>query len=802
MASSSSPNQNVVRLKPFQFIHVLDLNTNLTRVLCGPLTFTRSEHEQVVAGPDRMIIIPARHYCRIANPVIRTADKEVALDSYGNYKLKHGDTEIRFESEPFPLYPGEQLIGAVEPLKMVEANNALLIRALRDYTADGQARFAGQELLVRGPCTYIPSVNEEVVGPVRAIIVRQNQALRLRASRDMVDQSGIPRRAGEEWLYHSAGAYIPEVTEEMVRIIDALILTDKKALHVKARRNFESFGVERRAGESWLITAAHCEAYTPNVNEDIVGEVAITTLTNRQYCVLLNPVDKHGAPQLGQRRLITGEASFFLHPGEVIEGGAPQNIHVLGEEEALILRARSACVDQDGMERPPGSRWILRGPCDYVPDVQVDIVDARKCIPLDEAEGIYVRDLTTGSVRMVHGESHLLGANEVLWEKELPPIVETLLQQGAVRESAGQKARQEVGERDKTRVVTYRAPHNSAVQVYDYKAKKSRVIFGPELVMLGPDENFTVLSLSAGCPKMSNQQPALSLLLGPDFMQDQIIVETSDHAQLRLQLAYNWQFEVDKSSAAESAKIFSVPDFVGDCCKAVASRVRGAVALVTFEAFHKAASDIIARAVFGENANRLIFSANNLVLTNIDIQEVEPVDVKTRESLQRSVQLTIEITTKSQEAIARREAERKEQIARGQLDRQTIQAEAESEQARKSLIELKAKSLQAEHAGQAKAEAKARAAAEIIKWTAEVKQAELEAETVTIRASSELDELKQRHDSELTHQLALNEMEVDRAKRLAEIEAEKFAEIVQAIGPETIKSIARAGPEMQAKLLK
>ena len=31
------------------------------------------------------------------------------------------------------------------------------------------------------------------------------------------------------------------------------------------------------------------------------------------------------------------------------------------------------------------------------------------------------------------------------------------------------------------------------LKVYDYKSKKSRVVFGPDLVMLGPDEQFTQL---------------------------------------------------------------------------------------------------------------------------------------------------------------------------------------------------------------------------------------------------------------------------------------------------------------------
>merc|ERR1719204_1644391 len=68
----------------------------------------------------------------------------------------------------------------------------------------------------------------------------------------------------------------------------------------------------------------------------------------------------------------------------------------------------------------------------------------------------------------------------------------------------------------------------------------------------------------------------------------------------------------------------------------------------------------------------ITFSANNLKVTSVDIKSVEPVDQRTRDSLQKSVTLAIEITTQSQEAAARREAERFEQEARGKLERQKI----------------------------------------------------------------------------------------------------------------------------------
>ena len=94
--------------------------------------------------------------------------------------------------------------------------------------------------------------------------------------------------------------------------------------------------------------------------------------------------------------------------------------------------------------------------------------------------------------------------------------------------------------RDKNKVVGFQVPHNAAVQIYDYKEKRARVVFGPEQVMLDPDEQFTQLSLSGGKPKRPNQIKSLCLLLGPDFCTDIITVETADHARLSLQLSYNW----------------------------------------------------------------------------------------------------------------------------------------------------------------------------------------------------------------------------------------------------------------------
>ncbi|HEY9703672.1 MAG TPA: colicin uptake protein, partial [Allocoleopsis sp.] len=319
-------------------------------------------------------------------------------------------------------------------------------------------------------------------------------------------------------------------------------------------------------------------------------------------------------------------------------------------------------------------------------------------------------------------------------------------------------------------------------------------------------ESFTVLSLSGGKPKKANLIKSLALLLGPDFMTDIFIVETSDHARLQIQLSYNWYFDIDRHDEQAAVKLFQVPDFVGDACKAIASRVRGAVAGEKFDEFHRNSARIIRQAVFGIDAEGHIkeefrFKANNLVITNIDIQSVEPVDEKTLESLQKSVQIAIQITTDAQEAAARQDAARIEQEAKARLERQGIIDQSAAENERKKLLELQAENAAIETAGKATAEARAKAEAARIQGEMAVNLAQQETEAAMIKAEAELEQLKARQEAELKHQEILNNLEIEKAQKMAEITTLEYREKVAAIGAETIKAIAQAGPEMQAKLL-
>ena len=138
----------------------------------------------------------------------------------------------------------------------------------------------------------------------------------------------------------------------------------------------------------------------------------------------------------------------------------------------------------------------------------------------------------------------------------------------------------------------------------------------------------------------------IDINLGPRFSNDEILVETSDHAVLKLEVGYNYFFQVNKQDQASAATIFNVKDFIGDMCNLMASKVRSAVASVDFSTFHKTYARLIRRSIFGVNEKdkinaNLKLEKNSLVIFNVDIKNVDPVDVQTRESLKKNVFLAI-----------------------------------------------------------------------------------------------------------------------------------------------------------------
>lgn len=378
-----------IRIPPFYYIHILDKNTNVTRLIVGPQTFIRLDHEYIVTGdlPLKMIVLRPRTYCQIRNPVILNEKKELTVDKFGQINVLFGEIEYRFfetYSDPFPLFPREELLVPPSPLPIVNELSALKIEAIRNFRdSNGNERIVGEQWLHIGPSTYYPRKEEVIVNNVSAEVIQDQFALKLKAKIELVDRKNIKRKEGEEWLVREKGAYLPGVYEEVVTMVDPIILTDDFALHLRATENFQdAYGIKRKAGEEWLIKNDITSFHIPDIYEELVNTVDLTVLNANQYCVIYNPVDpKTKKNKYGTYELRTGECTFFLQPEEQLVDGIKDS-YLLEENQALLLTAQQKIDSHE-----PGEKWLVKGPCKYIPPIEVKVLEKRSAIPLDKNEG-------------------------------------------------------------------------------------------------------------------------------------------------------------------------------------------------------------------------------------------------------------------------------------------------------------------------------------------------------------------------------------------------------------------------------
>jgi major vault protein len=333
-------------MKPYHYIHVLDGNSNITRLEIGPQNFYKQDHEKIMSGKEaiKMVMLDPFTYIEIRNPVMRSAEKALVLDDYGQVKLRHGDTEVRTSmdyTEPFPLYPGES-IDKQDKIITIPRDHVARLECLRNYH-DEEAeldRAAGDEWIIKGPTLYIPRVEVKLEKIIAPEVIRNHQALKIKARRNCVDHKGVERKAGDQWIIKDKGFYTPMIDEDVVEKLIAYVITEDYALHLKAKLGYtDVYGNVRKDEDEWLITSNISAVHILGVHEQFVQEVPITVLSEDDYCYINDPIDERGVNQLGKKILRAGPLSFFIQPNESIDGGI-KKIYILSAEEALLLKAQ------------------------------------------------------------------------------------------------------------------------------------------------------------------------------------------------------------------------------------------------------------------------------------------------------------------------------------------------------------------------------------------------------------------------------------------------------------------------------
>ena len=87
----------------------------------------------------------------------------------------------------------------------------------------------------------------------------------MRARQDCTDYEGKHRKAGEEWLVTTLGAYLPAVDEEVLdQRVEGYILTEEKALHIAAITTFtDRFIVTTTTTTTSLLSGVEVDKVAP-----------------------------------------------------------------------------------------------------------------------------------------------------------------------------------------------------------------------------------------------------------------------------------------------------------------------------------------------------------------------------------------------------------------------------------------------------------------------------------------------------------------------------------------------------------
>jgi len=154
-------NPHRIVLDKEQYSHVLDRRSGIVSLVEGPIRKVLGYDEQIIGDIESKIVVQEHHFCIVKNPV----------DQKG--QIQYGAREVRVGPKRFALHPGEELDGNIAHEYVLTKYEALLVKAIVDFNS----HHAGEKFLVKGPITYIPSKNEQVIREIKAITLSDTDGI-------------------------------------------------------------------------------------------------------------------------------------------------------------------------------------------------------------------------------------------------------------------------------------------------------------------------------------------------------------------------------------------------------------------------------------------------------------------------------------------------------------------------------------------------------------------------------------------------------------------------------------------------
>ena len=164
------------------------------------------------------------------------------------------------------------------------------------------------------------------------------------------------------------------------------------------------------------------------------------------------------------------------------------------------------------------------------------------------------------------------------------------------------------------------------------KTGESRIISGPQTVVLEYDETPQIISLSRGKPKQSEHRlSTVYLRVTANKVSDIVNIETKDLCRMSIELSYRLNFDDDNK------KWFDVEDYVKYLTDHMRSKIRNAVMSTGVEQFYSNSTDIIRDVVLGKSIDGsrtgCTFEENGMHIYDVEVLSVKMNDADVEKAI-------------------------------------------------------------------------------------------------------------------------------------------------------------------------
>lgn len=494
---------------------------------------------------------------------------------------------------------------------------------------------------------------------------------------------------------------------QKARVVAGHELFEDQYLRVRVYDRVE--GESAAIGTERIVKGSEVSFFIPRTGLEVLPDEKgvyvrnAVTLLDGQYCVLRGPK--------GRRRYERGPAVVFPEAWEEFVLKNATRVFAawaLKRDRGLHVRVLQGFEAKEGDQVAPGryeagqELFIHAREGFFFPTEALEVLGEVVAIQLAAKEGVYLRDLQTGAVRLVEGPAALIPD-----PTQVERVARALEPETAKRWG--------LPKFDPSRAPTLSIPPGEAVLLTGTQTRE--VVRGPAVRVLGFDETLETLTLSTGTPKRDEALLSTCFLrVEGNKVSDQVRVRTADHVELEVRLSYRVSF-VHKDEV-DDARWFSVPNYVGLLCDHLGSIVRAAVRQQPIERFHAASAEVIRTALLGEKKGERRagreFEENGMTVYDVEVLDVRILDGDVEALLtdaQRTA-ITSEVARKREQLRLQTE-QTKEEVARAiwAAQRETLAVETTLEQARRALqlakVEAKGEATRLEAVGKARAEAEA-----------------------------------------------------------------------------------------------